>query len=383
MTETPSLALLDDLSITSYGNCELPLHEVVRNGLRSVINDHFKDGQRFWTEAEVQEKLNVSRVTVRRALTALVAEGCLVRHRSRGSFVRVATVGSMPDGRSIRDHERPKSVGIFAPYSNSEFWGDVIDQLSVVAGESGLSCHVYSYEKGEPGESIIAQVATKPSDETLVLLGDTNIATAEIYRLLTARGFYAIVVDMPIREFPAPFVGSDNDMGVYMGMRHLIELGHRRITMLSIEPPNNVNTQLRVNAFTAAALENGLTDTRVCHIDLTIPASRAVPAAMDSIWDAPAHRPTAIFCDSADSSVAALKWCVEQGIAVPGDVSILGFDTTRQVQFARPPLTCIAQPLREIAEVVVELLERPAMRHILLPPKLIVRESTAAQANHA
>lgn len=264
------------------------------------------------------------------------------------------------------------------PYVGSPFWSEVLDEIAAVTGGTGRSLHVYSSHAGESGESIIAQLATSPDNEAIVLLGYSNSATEDLYCRLVERGYRVVTVDSPIRGLPAPFVGVDNDMGIYMGVRHLVELGHRRITLLSYEPPQNVNTQLRANAFLSAAAENDLLEARVFRVDLSVPGGRCVAVAMESIWSDPQSRPTALFCDSAGGAVSALKWCVEQGIAIPKELSILSFDNTRQVQFSRPTMSCIAQPLRQIAHVVMELVERPQIRHILLPPTLVVRNSTAS-----
>ncbi|MDR3708160.1 MAG: LacI family DNA-binding transcriptional regulator [Capsulimonadaceae bacterium] len=378
MIAPPSIQLLerivDDNGSSSDGQ---HLYEVVESALTDLIDKHFVDGQRFWPETAVCEQLNVSRVTVRHALNALTEQGRISRHRKRGTFVRK----SVQERAQVAVCERSfRSIGVYVRHSGSPFWSEAIDELALAAVESGRTLHVYSRDRGEAAAAAVAQLTTSPDEEAILLLGDTHDVTDELYTILTRRGYRVVTVDMPICGYPAPFVGVDNTMGVYMGMQHLIELGHCRITMLNYEPPLFVNTQLRVNAFRTVAALHNLTEARVFSADLTLPGGRhrIVATAMEQIWSNPGERPTAIFCDSGGCAVSAVKWCAEQGVQLPRELSLLSFDDTREVRFSRPPLSCIAQPFAPMARRALELLERPQNEHVLLPPALIVRSSTAA-----
>ncbi|MDR3708158.1 MAG: substrate-binding domain-containing protein [Capsulimonadaceae bacterium] len=376
MIETPSTRILDDLAASYHDGSPVPLHEIVRSGLGEIIDRHFVDGQKFWPETTLAERLNVSRMTVRRALNDLSDQGRISRQRARGTFVRKGAKQRMRDAAPKTAY---KSVGIFVPYLGSPFWSEMIDEIANVASAEGRTLHVYTCDRGEPGASAAAQLATSPSDEAMLLLGNTHAATVDLYAALTGRGYRVVTIDTPIRGFPVPFVGVDNDMGIHMAVSHLIDLGHTRITLFNWEPPSYIITQNRINAFLSIAQERSLHDARVFRVNHAHPggAHRVISAAMEQIWGDAGNRPTAILYDSEGSAPAALKWCAGQGVRVPDDLSILCFDDAREIQFARPPLTCIAQPLARIARRVMALVSHPANEHVLLPPTLIVRASTA------
>ena len=98
------------------------------------------------------------------------------------------------------------------------------------------------------------------------------------------------------------------------------------------------------------------------------------------------ERPTALFCESDEMAIGALKRIREMGLRVPQDVSLAGFDDIELAAYCDPPLTTIAQPAEQFGQQAVEMLislieKRPlAARHVTLPYQLTIRQSTARVA---
>jgi len=375
----PSETLLDDLAETNSGSLDGQLlHDVVRRGLIDLIGRHFVDGQKFWPEHVLCERLNVSRVTVRRALSELSEDGTLQRHRAKGTFVQKSVGRRMVSVRHTAT--ALKTVGIFVPNGNSSFWSQVLNALGAMGKASGFQVHVYSIYPGETSPAAIGQLATEPSSEGILLLGNSHDLTRDLYSSLSDRGYRVVAIDIAVRETPAPFVGVNNDMGIRIGMQHLFDLGHERITMMVYEPTHILTTQLRVNAFKSIVAERQLQHCDIVYADLGsgLEAYKTISNMLDEIWAASADKPSAIFCDSGAGQVAALKWCAERHVVVPKDLSIIGFDDSPKHQYSRPPATVVAQPIEAIIGKAVEMLRNKEMGHVLLPPSLIVRGSTAA-----
>jgi LacI family transcriptional regulator/LacI family repressor for deo operon, udp, cdd, tsx, nupC, and nupG len=92
---------------------------------------------------------------------------------------------------------------------------------------------------------------------------------------------------------------------------------------------------------------------------------------------------TAVFCFNDMVAVGALLACQEGGIAVPGDLSLVGFDDIDLARYMTPPLTTVQQPRVRLGNLATQLLldllaGRPVQNHVL-PPKLIERASTTAR----
>ena len=92
-------------------------------------------------------------------------------------------------------------------------------------------------------------------------------------------------------------------------------------------------------------------------------------------------RPTAVFAANDDMALGVLAAAQRLGLAVPQDLSIVGFDDSQAASLVWPPLTTVRQPMAEMARAAVEMLITPPpgpAPHRILPHELIVRNSTAA-----
>jgi DNA-binding LacI/PurR family transcriptional regulator len=169
-------------------------------------------------------------------------------------------------------------------------------------------------------------------------------------------------------------------MGIRLGLRHLLDLGHREITFLLSEPEDLIVSQARLAAFQAVSRERRIPEMRVESAGLQLwddPVAAAY-AMMERIWNGANPRPTAIMCASDAGASGVLRWCAEQKVSVPGDLSVVGFDDDRSSQYFNPPLTTIAHPRRKIARRAVAILAGHEQAHEFLPPSLVVRRSTGA-----
>jgi LacI family transcriptional regulator len=179
-------------------------------------------------------------------------------------------------------------------------------------------------------------------------------------------------------------VESDNVAGGRLAAEHLIALGHRRLACLA-GPAGHLHARARLQGFRnalQALRSDDAPPALIAHGDFGY-ASGAAIAARWCALPAP-RRPTGIVCGNDAMAIGALCAIAGAGLAVPGDLSIVGYDDLPQAPFSVPPLTTVAQPLHELAAVAVERLlariEAPARApepaHVLLPVRLVVRGST-------
>ncbi len=385
MNAAPPINWLDEIPDTAISEATLPLHVVVRNGLDRVISERFDDGQRFWSEAELSDKLKVSRVTVRRALDDLSRQGALTRFRAKGTFVRKAAsrvpVAPLASVRPVFTTKLPfASIGVFVAQYSSQFSADFLDEFSDAAKDHEVALHVYRTQRGDTGSQAVGQLTEGADKEAIILFANEPSLTRDMYTELEGAGYKVVTVDVLIPDYPAPYVGTNNDMGIRLGLRHLLDLGHRDITFLACEPEDLIVTQARLSAFLSVSREQRIREMTVASAGLHLwedPVAAAY-GAMDQIWNGPGKRPTAIMCASDAGASGVLRWCAEHKVSVPNDLSLVGFDDDRSSQYFNPPLTTVAHPRRNIARRAVEILAGSEQSHEFLPPTLVVRRSTAA-----
>ena len=102
-----------------------------------------------------------------------------------------------------------------------------------------------------------------------------------------------------------------------------------------------------------------------------------VAAALEALFAAP-EPPTALLAQSDRIAMAALEWLKAGGIAVPGEVSIVGFDGVPEAAGTEPPLTTVSQPIAELGRRAVKIiLDHPQeVRPEALAVELVLRAST-------
>jgi len=190
-----------------------------------------------------------------------------------------------------------------------------------------------------------------------------------------------VAVDPHAGPTDLPTIDSDNRTGARLATEHLLELGHRRIAMLTGRPDLQ-SAQLREEGYRQAMAAAGLPVTadllRVGGYDARISAD-AVRLLLSEV-----DRPTAIFAANDVTALATVAVAGELGLRVPDDLSVVGFDNVPDSALCDPPLTTVEQPIQEMGRLatamLIELIEgRPVERtHVTLPTRLVVRWSTTA-----
>jgi LacI family transcriptional regulator len=163
---------------------------------------------------------------------------------------------------------------------------------------------------------------------------------------------------------------------------HLVSLGHRRIAHILGDPEHGAGVW-RLAGFRDGLGRAGLEEDPAYMVQGRFSFESGV-AAMRQLLALP-QRPTAIFAADDDMAVGAIWAAAEAGVAVPGDVSICGFDDTTIATQVWPPLTTIHQPVREMGrcateELLLRVLDKGAPRMVELDYEMRIRASTAAPA---
>jgi LacI family transcriptional regulator len=205
-------------------------------------------------------------------------------------------------------------------------------------------------------------------------------SSVELERLLDS-GYRFVVIDplMPLAE-RIPSVSAAHTSGADQAMRHLLELGHRRIAQIT-GPRGWVATEDRRRGYRAALAAAGILPDPALEME-AVPEVDPGRAAAEHLLDLP-EPPTAIFAFNDNIAVGAIQAARARGLRVPEDLSVIGFDDVENATIVSPALTTVRQPLAEMGRTAVSLLIRLLERHrfetlhLELATRLVVRESTA------
>ncbi|MET7423555.1 LacI family DNA-binding transcriptional regulator [Dactylosporangium sp. NPDC005555] len=195
------------------------------------------------------------------------------------------------------------------------------------------------------------------------------------------QGTAVVAVDPHAGPSGLPTVDSDNLNGARLGTQHLLDLGHRRIAMITGRPDLE-SSRLREQGFRDAMRDAGVpVDPELIEIGDYDPDSSAAAARL--LLGRP-DRPTAVFGANDVSAIAAVEVAASMGLRVPDDLSVVGFDNVPEAALASPALTTVEQPIHAMGHRAIELLirlihgEDVDATHVRLPTRLVVRHSTRA-----
>jgi LacI family repressor for deo operon, udp, cdd, tsx, nupC, and nupG len=175
-------------------------------------------------------------------------------------------------------------------------------------------------------------------------------------------------------------VSIDDRQGAIDATNHLIELGHRKIAVITGNH-ESASTRKRLAGFREAMADAGLEirDAWVIYGGYNADSGELAAQELQLLKE----RPTAIFCFSDEIALGCMYSLRLAGFSIPDDVSIVGFDDIPFARYFTPSLTTVAQPTEAIgrtcATLLLNLIEgtRPKTNRFILPHKLIVRDSTA------
>jgi len=229
-----------------------------------------------------------------------------------------------------------------------------------------------------PSQQWVDEVlARRPLGVLLVLCGLTQPQQQQLQR----QNIPFVVIDTDsATSASVPTVGSNNWNGAVLATRHLLELGHRRIAVIS-GPEDVLCSQARVAGFRSAHDEAGLP----VDPDLVRYGNFYIDAGYEhgiQLLSRP-DRPTAIFAGSDMQAMGVLRAARRLGLDVPRDLSVVGYDDLPVAAWLGPALTTINQPLRDMADTATRMLldlargMEPSTSRVDLVTELVVRESTA------
>jgi DNA-binding LacI/PurR family transcriptional regulator len=197
---------------------------------------------------------------------------------------------------------------------------------------------------------------------------------------LRAKGIPFVVFD-PNEELPddVPFVGATNWRGGHAATRHLVDLGHRRIAMIT--GPDHPFCRARQGGYSSALVEAGLPVDPDLVVKTFLTREHGCEAALDLL--SRSDRPTAVFTANDMQALGVYQAARKLGLSIPEDLSVVGFDDVPAVAWADPPLTTVHQPLADMAVAATELAlalgrgEDVPQVGVEIATTLTIRESTA------
>jgi DNA-binding LacI/PurR family transcriptional regulator len=342
--------------------------------------------------------LGVSRATVSNAYNRPDQLSPALRARILTRAEELGFAGPDPMARGLR-RGRVGAVGVLVDEGLSYAFSDpttvlFLDGLARELQIDGLGLLLHA---ARPDSDSLGPIRDAAVDAWVVQsLPDGHPAVSAV----RSRGRPVVVLDQPALP-GVPVVGIDDAAGGEAAVRHLLELGHRRLAVLTMplqaggrEGRADVRRQgeatyqvmrRRLTGAAAAAADAGLSWEQVAVVECTANDPDAGARAAAGLLVGP-DAPTAVFACSDQLALGVLRAARTAGIRVPDELSVVGFDDSPSALVAEPPLTTVAQPLRERGQAVGALV-RALLRGeevsspAVSPVQLVLRSSTGQAPN--
>jgi LacI family repressor for deo operon, udp, cdd, tsx, nupC, and nupG len=327
---------------------------------------------------EVAKRAGVSTATVSRVLSRpdVVSPDTRVR-----VLQAVEGLGYAPNSvaKNLRTLKSRKLL-VTVPDISNPFFALILQGIEDAAQKNGYAVLVGDTQHDERREERYAQMLKQKEADGLIFLGHRLPRVAASVVQEAAPSCAPIVNGCEFSaELGVPSVHIDNAKAASEAMDHLFGLGHQSIGVVT-GPLQSPLSRDRLAGARASARNRGVEqDLIVMQGDFSI---RSGSEAGEALLDLTAP-PTAVFCFNDEMAMGVIGAARRRGLHVPIDLSVVGFDDIRFAECVDPPLTTIAQPMREIGEGTVRLLLDILSGacivpvSVTLPHTLQIRSSTA------
>ena len=275
---------------------------------------------------------------------------------------------------------RSRKILITVPDLSNPFFSLILQGIEDAAQREGYAVLVGDTQHNEKREERYALFLKRKEADGLIFLG--HRLPKEAARLLKAMAPRPAPIVNGCEFTPrlgVPSVHIDNARAAAEAMDHLYRLGHERIAVITGPLVSPLSRDRLRGATARAKAERAERELIVVQGDFSI-GSGAAAAEQLLLRNDP---PSAVFCFNDEMAIGVIDAAKRLRKPVPRDLSVVGFDDIRFARYTDPPLTTIAQPMREIGEGTVRLLleilrgNEISPVSVTLPHTLMVRASTA------
>ncbi len=300
---------------------------------------------------EVAKRAGVSTATVSRVLSRPDIVSPQTRRRVLHA-VKVLEYSPNSAAKHLRTLRSGKLL-VTVPDISNPFFSLILQGIEDAAQREGYAVLLGDTQHDEKREERYALMLNRKEADGLIFLGHRLPKTAGDLVRSMAPACAPVVNGCEFSSaLGIPSVHIDNALAASEAMDHLYGLGHRRIGIVTGPLVSPLSRDRLQGATTRAQAEGAEHDFIVMHGDFSIESGTV---AGDRLL-ARRQPPTAVFCFNDEMAMGVIEAARRVRVRVPADLSVVGFDDIRFARHMDPPLTTIAQPMREIGEGTVRLL---------------------------
>lgn len=328
---------------------------------------------------DIARELNLSVSTVSRALNN---QGRINSTTRKRVFAEAERLNYHPNesARALRDKAN-KTIGILVPDIGNTFFAQLIKGAEQALWKAGYALLVMSSDENIERERLTLKLLIDKCVSGIILA--TVDPEVPIYLNAMKQGVPIIFVDnLPSVNMSYDSIAIDNSLAGYKLVRHLMDLGHKKIAMITGNLQETTSSQRHEGYLSALREENLMPNVKSGTFKKTYGYD-----AMNELLSGK-EIPTAVFAANNSLAYGAVQAIREKNMSIPKDISIVCFDSYDTTGLISPQLTTVNQPAEEIGQISAEILIRKmtsksndsqTRRHekLILEPKILFGNSTS------
>ena len=324
---------------------------------------------------EVARAAGVSIATVSRAFNRPEVVSDETRERILSAAESLTYI---PDG-AARSLSSQKSfrIGVVIPTIEDSIFARFVEALQQRLGSIGYALLIGVDRFDTEREVTEVRHLIESGVDAVVLCGAQH--SSETYELLEALSLPYLITHVHAPDETQISVGFDNREGAAMAVHYLVDLGHQDIGVIDYPPTRNDRAELRIAGVVEALTERGLALPPERRVEQPFGIEEGRVGLRELMTQDPP--PTAIFCGNDILAVGALFEAQARGIAVPEDLSIVGYDNLELAAQVAPAMTTVHVPSSEMGTQAASILSlmlshKSVPRRTKIGTALIIRNTT-------
>lgn len=316
-----------------------------------------KESLRAVTIKDVAKEANVSITTVSRVLNN---NDYFVSEQTKQHVLKVIEdLNYRPNALARGLHSSStKTIGLIIQDITNPYYPKIVEGVENRAQSSGYSLILANSQRNQEKISQYLKIMWEKRVDGLIMVGRSIIKDVEDSEFFHNSGMKVVAIGTPADE-GIHSVQIDNVEAAKQGCRHLISLGHKRIAMIT-GSETSVSALEREKGYRQALEEAGIpvSEKYIVKGGFTMEGGiKAIDKLADQGFGGKTGI-TAVFAQNDLMAIGALNALKGRGIAIPGDVSVLGFDNIQAATFVTPALSTVAVPMDELGERAMDILEK-------------------------
>jgi len=327
------------------------------------------------TVKDVAAQAGVSTATVSRVLSG---KGGVRKELEQRVRKAIDALDYHPNQAARRLRERKsKIIGVLVSDIQIPFFASIVVGIDKVLQEAGYLLLLGNTYDTLAGEELYIDIFLG-EDVSGIIFAPADASNVSHYRRLQEMGVPLVAIDRVPGDLSVDTVQIANTRAASQAVQHLIQEGHSRIALIT--GSDSVSTALERQMGYEQALRMA---NLPCDPDLIQGGDYTHAGAYQAmrVLMSDPNRPSAVLIANSVMTLGALQYIHEQGLEIPNDIAIIGFDDLPWASALRPPLTVIAQPVHEIgmvaARLMLDRIREPSssIKHVTLEAQLILRAS--------